>query len=826
VSALIVKSGESEADTTGVVSRADNRGTDAQPSRRRRLGEDRTAGTMHEEVSSATSDEAAAPSPDHPFELLIERTDDMILAMDLAGVITAANPGTKRVLGYSPEELVGTPISDYLPAHEIERVRAMFDKVAGGVESVRGEFEHVAKGGRAVFVDVAAFPIRRDGRVVGLEGIARDVSEQHALKTELTRQSLHDPLTGLPNRALCIDRMSRALARATRATSTVAVLLLDVDEFKIVNDSLGHAAGDDLLVELAARLRSVCRQSETIARMGGDEFVMVAEDIRDQADVLALAARIQSVFQEPFAIAGTTRRMTGSLGVALAGVGTYASELLRDADTAMYRVKASGKGETRVFDQSHRAEFLQRVAVEAGLREAVDAGELEVYFQPIVDPTTKRTLAVEALSRWRHPELGWIQPGEFIPIAEDSGLIVSLGQHVLREAVCRAASWRRERAWVLPLGVFVNVSPRELSERGFVAFVVETLDEFGLAASDLALELTEHVIIDDRDEVVLENLEELSRLGIRLIIDDFGTGYSALSSLRRFPFAALKIDRCFVEEIDSMAAQAPIIRALVGLGKTLSMMVIAEGVETQIQEDYLLRLGCDAEQGFGTGRPQTADSMTKLLLAEPVPDEQPALAADAAASVQPASRSWTPAPLGPSEPARLAALRALAVLDTAPEEEFDEIVRLVAEICDIPMAFVSLVDAEREYFKAAVGTDLREAPRESSFCGHAIHTRDLFVVEDARKDPRFAGNPNVAAGSRVRFYAGAPLVTPDGYTVGMLCVKDTRPRELSETQRHALVVLGRQVAALLELRRLRSQRHPAVASTPPRRRSRVAVRRP
>ena len=780
---------------------------------------------MHEERFAATSDEVSAANSDQPFERLIERTDDMILAMDLTGVITAANPASKLVLGYSPEELIGTLIADYLPAREVEHARAILDQVARGKQSMRIEVEHIHKDGRAVFLDLVGFPVFRAGEVVGLEGIARDVSEQHALKSELMRQSLHDPLTGLPNRVLCIDRISLALTRATRTNSTVAVLLLDVDEFKVVNDGLGHAAGDDLLVELADRLRSVCRKGETIARMGGDEFVMVAEDIRDHRGVLALGERIQSIFREPFAIGGTTRRMSGSLGVALSGAGTCASELVRDADTAMYRVKAADKGATRVFEQTHRDEFLHRVAVEAGLRDAVDADQLEVYFQPIIDPTTKRTLAVEALSRWRHPELGWIQPGEFIPIAEDSGLIVSLGQHVLRAAVCQAAAWRRARAWVLPLGIFVNVSPRELSERGFVPFVVETLDEFGLAASDLALELTENAIIDDRNEVVLENLEQLSRLGIRLIIDDFGTGYSALSSLRRFPFAALKIDRCFVEEIDSMEAGAPIIRALVGLGKTLSMMVIAEGVETQVQEDYLLRLGCDAAQGFGTGRPQTADSMTEMLLSEPAPNEQTALAEDSEPLGQLASVPWTPAPLGPDETARLAALRDLAVLDTGSEQEFDEIARLVAEICDIPMAFVSLVDAEREYFKAAAGTDLREAPRESSFCGHAIHHGDLFVVEDALKDPRFAGNPNVTGGVRIRFYAGAPLVTPDGFTVGMLCVKDTRPRELSETQRHALMVLGRQVAALLELRRLRSQR-PEVASTPRRRRSRLASRRP
>lgn len=808
--ACTFKSIERGADSARVASRADSGRTDKSPSRGRRSGADRPPAVANDEplpedLAVADVSRSERRDAEWPFERLVELTDDVILAMDLGGVITAANPGAARVLGFSPDALVGTSLTDYLAAADLERARATFAKVAGGAVSVRGEFEHIAKDGHSVFLDVAAFPIRKDGQVIGLEGIARDVSAHYALKAELIRQSLHDPLTGLPNRALCVDRIGQALSRAARARSTVAVLLLDVDEFKVVNDSLGHGAGDELLVELAARLRAVSRRGETIARMGGDEFVIVADGINAEDEVMALGERIQSVFREPFAIGGTHRQMTGSLGVALSGRGTHASELLRDADTAMYRVKGSGKGETRVFDQAHRIEFLQRIAVETGLRDAVHAGELEVYFQPIVDPITRQILAVEALSRWRHPELGWIQPGEFIPIAEESGLIVSLGQHVLREAVSQTAAWRRQRASALPLGVFVNVSPRELSERGFVPFVLETLTEFGLAPLDLALELTEHVIIDDRDEVVFENLGELARLGIRLIIDDFGTGYSALSSLRRFPFAALKIDRCFVEEIDSLEARAPIIRALVGLGKTLSMMVIAEGVESQVQQDYLLRLGCDAEQGFGTGRPQTATALTELLLGEQDPEGGPQGASEWQADTADADARWTPAPRPSDEDARVAALAAYDVLDSGPESEFDEIARLVAEICDTPMSFVSLVDRDREYFKAGIGTDLREAPRDSSFCGHAILESDVVVIEDALNDPRFAGNPNVIGGARVRFYAGAPLITPDGHSIGMLCVKDTRPRELTETQRHALAVLGHQVAALLELRRLRSR---------------------
>jgi diguanylate cyclase (GGDEF)-like protein/PAS domain S-box-containing protein len=739
----------------------------------------------------------------------------MVLRTDLAGRIEAANQGACDLLGYELSDLIGTNVMSYVPPWSAAAGEALMERVVATGAACREEIEHVHRDGSAVFLDLIIWPVVDDGKVTAIEGIGRDISAQHALSAELMHQSFHDRLTGLPNRALCVDRIDQALERASRSSSRLGVALLDVDEFKLVNDSLGHAAGDEVLIELANRLEEVRCRSDTVARIGGDEFVIVADDVVTDAAVTALGERVKSVFATPFWVAGSQRRLTASVGIALSEQGTTTSDLLRDADTAMYRVKASGKAEVAVFDRNLRDRFLYQIALATGLGDAVRDGHLDVHYQPIVALDDGRVLAVEALARWLHPEWGWVQPAEFIPVAEGSGLIVLLGKLVLREAVRQAAQWRALRPSLLPLGVFVNVSPRELVEADFVPFVAATIEEFGLEPSDLALELTESVVIDDRSEAVLDNVYALERLGVRLVIDDFGTGYSALSSLRRFPFAALKIDRDFIEEIDRPNATAPIISALVALAKTLRMMVIAEGVETQMQRDYLRRLGCDAVQGFGIGRPQSASATWTRLCGEPtgppISSETPDTYAHAGGM-----EGGVPAPIPFDDKERVAALRSCEVLDTGPEPEFDEIARMAAEICGTEMSFVSLVDRDREYLKAAVGSDRREAPRATSFCGHAILETDVFEVADALGDPRFVTNPDVARGDRIRFYAGAPVITSDGFTVGMLCVKDTAPRELSETQRYALTVLAHQVAAQLELRRLRAPRAGADARARPR----------
>ena len=445
--------------------------------------------------------------------------------------------------------------------------------------------------------------------------------EQHDLldaQGELSHQALHDSLTGLPNRSLLHDRLDSALARSARHGSDVAVLLLDTDDFKLVNDSLGHAAGDELLVELGRRLAAVVRRDETVARLGGDEFGLVAEGQFDEHELVTLADRVLAVFAEPFAIGNTARKMTSSLGIAVgrAGDRATATDLLRDADTAMYRAKSSGKARFDVFDAQLRAELLRHVELVAALEGALRDRALTVVYQPIVRTESGELLAAEALVRWTTEQFGTVSPAEFVPLAEENGLIIPVDRFVLDEAARQLAEWRAVSPGALPLGVFVNISPRDLALPGFPDLVAAAIAEHGLNTADIAFELTERVFIDGHDDTLTQNLAELIANGTRLVLDDFGTGYSALASLKRFPLTAVKIDKFFIHLIEDDQDESPITRAVVSLCQTLGLMVIAEGIETEVQHDYLRHLGCDAIQGFLPGRPQRASEISALIAAQ------------------------------------------------------------------------------------------------------------------------------------------------------------------------------------------------------------------
>ncbi|HUZ83100.1 MAG TPA: EAL domain-containing protein [Gaiellales bacterium] len=544
---------------------------------------------------------------------LFGRATDVVYTADLDGTFTSVNPATERMTGYTQAELLAMSFLELVAPEDLERARRILEDRIGGGSDDPVDIQLMVKGGRRVFAQVTARVVRVDGRPSHVEGIVRNVTERRNLEHRLRHEGLHDALTGLPNRVLVNDRLAQALARTARDRSQLVAMLLDVDDFKIVNDSLGHDAGDELLVALAGRLTANLRAGETIARLGGDEFAVVAEGVRTHGDILALGRRILSAFADPFVIAGTERRVTGSLGIARAGGESATTDLLRDADTAMYRAKANGKGGFEVFDEALRAQFLRRLAVGEALESALRDGALDVHYQPIVSLVDNRVLAVEALVRWLHPQWGWVQPSEFIPLAEENGLIVPLGRYVLAEAARRAAEWRRQAPAALPLGVFVNVSARELAVPGYAAFVRATLAEHGLDSSRIALELTERILVDEHDSTIGQTLTELVDAGVSVILDDFGTGYSALASLMHFPLAGLKIDRLFIRPIQDAGDEAPIARAVEGLGRALGMRVIAEGIETTVQLDYLRKLGCEAGQGHLLARPQPADAITMLL---------------------------------------------------------------------------------------------------------------------------------------------------------------------------------------------------------------------
>jgi diguanylate cyclase (GGDEF)-like protein len=429
---------------------------------------------------------------------------------------------------------------------------------------------------------------------------------------------LHDSLTGLPNRLLFGDTLAEALDRAGDSGSPVGVLFIDLDHFKVINDSLGHHTGDELLRTIAPRLSAHLRPGDTVARFGGDEFGILVEYLSDEREAMAIAERVSTAFARPFQLGGVEHYVSASIGIAVARPGdpkVEADSLIRDADAAMYRAKERGRARCELFDAEMRARAVQRLEVERELRHALDEDQLTLHYQPIVSTATGDVTGVEALVRWQHPERGLLPPGEFIPVAEDSGLIGPIGRWV-QEAACRqTAAWHEERPDARPLDISVNLSAREVAHRDLPAAVAEILARTGLDPVHLRLEITESVLVEESSPVSA-TLEALHELGVTLVLDDFGTGYSSLAYLNRFPLDVLKIDRSFIEALGAEQERTAIVEAIIGMARALSMDVIAEGVENEAQLSELQRLGCDYAQGFLFSRPLPARQIGRMLSAE------------------------------------------------------------------------------------------------------------------------------------------------------------------------------------------------------------------
>jgi diguanylate cyclase (GGDEF)-like protein len=423
----------------------------------------------------------------------------------------------------------------------------------------------------------------------------------------MAHRVLHDPLTDLPNRTLFFDRLGLALARLRRNQTSIAVLFIDLDDFKVVNDSLGHGAGDKLLVELATRLRDAMRPSDTIARFGGDEFVVLCEDIAEARDAVIVAQRIVDATAVPFELEGRDMYVTTSVGVALALDSEATPEtLLRDADAAMYRAKERGPGRVEVFDEAMRARIMERLDLENGLRRALHNDELRVYYQPEMSLSDSRMVAVEALVRWEHPERGLLEPAAFVPLAEQTGMIVEIGAWVLNEACRQVAAWRAAGS---DLGVAVNVSARQLAQPDIVETVRAALETSGLPAEALCLEITESCVMRD-PEAALATLSLVKDLGVKLALDDFGVGFSSLAQLKEMlPLHALKVDRSFITGIADDDRSSAIVAAVVMLATTLGVTAIAEGVETAAQAAQARALGCDLSQGFFFTEPEPPETL-------------------------------------------------------------------------------------------------------------------------------------------------------------------------------------------------------------------------
>jgi diguanylate cyclase (GGDEF)-like protein/PAS domain S-box-containing protein len=506
--------------------------------------------------------------------------------------------------GYHRDRFLAMTVPDLWEASDPEEIEVL--RRRQGDDHVR-TWNHVVADGRTIVVEVASHDLEFAGRDAVLVAV-KDITAQRALEAQLTYQAFHDSLTGLPNRALFRERVEYALTG--RDVQHVHVLFIDLDRFKTVNDSLGHGSGDELLVAVARRLTPTLRGDDTLARLGGDEFAVLTVGTADGGE--RVARRILESLRAPFAIAGGDVSVSASVGVAF-GSGS-AENLLRDADVAMYGAKSAGRNRYEVFDPTTHSADRNRLRLESDLVHAIERDQLRVLYQPVVEMGTDAVVGFEALLRWEHPELGTISPLDFIPIAEETGIIVPIGRWVLDRACAQGRRWQQAHPRSTPLTMAVNVSGRQLQEASFVDEVQDALQRGGLAPSTLTLEITESVLLD-QSTAIKDRLVELKRTGVRLAIDDFGTGYSSLTYLRQFPIDILKIDRSFTNLIEAAGTVPPLVEGLVFLGRQLGLELVAEGIELDAQREQLVRLECLLGQGFLWAPPLVAREAEELLSA-------------------------------------------------------------------------------------------------------------------------------------------------------------------------------------------------------------------
>ncbi|WP_170130648.1 GGDEF/EAL domain-containing response regulator [Sphaerotilus hippei] len=529
--------------------------------------------------------------------------------------IEYVNPAFERITGYPPQEVLGRN-ARFLQGDESEQ--PALREIAAAVREEReghGVFRNRRKDGSAFWNELHIAPVRdAEGAVTHFVGVLNDVTAARDHQQALEFQARHDALTGLPNRLMLRDRLDQAIAHARRMQERVGVLWLDLDHFKFVNDSYGHPVGDGLLVALSTRLRETMRRSDTVARLGGDEFVVLLPGIHRACDASAAAQKVLDALAPPFEIDGHLLHASTSVGVSLFPEDGDSSEaLLMHADTAMYRAKHDGRNGFQFYSREMSEQARERETLARALHTAVDENQFELHYQPKLDLGSGRVTGVEALIRWRHPALGMVPPSSFIPIAEETGLIVDIGDWVLRTACAQAQAWQQR--WQLGLSVAVNVSPRQFRQHDLPATVRRVLDDSGLAGGLLELELTESLLMHQTDAVI-ETLRSIKSMGVSLALDDFGTGFSSLSYLRRFPLDLIKIDRAFVAGLASIEADEAITRAIIGMAHALGMAVVAEGVETPEQLAFLQAHRCDAAQGYLLGRPMAAAALDALWQAQ------------------------------------------------------------------------------------------------------------------------------------------------------------------------------------------------------------------
>jgi diguanylate cyclase (GGDEF)-like protein/PAS domain S-box-containing protein len=566
------------------------------------------------DVTSRRLAEGAMRESERRFRDLLESVQLISVTLDVDGLITFANPYLLELAGVEEEDVIGRNWFDlFVPEDERESARTRFlERVKTGVISPHEETALLTRLGERRQVSWNNTIIRDyRGRVVGAASIGADATERRRAEERLLHDAFHDPLTGLPNRVLLMDRVATALARSRRGDYLCALLLLDLDRFKLVNETLGHRLGDQFLVEIGRLLSGIVRPGDTVARLGGDEFVLMLDDIRSPGDAEEIARNVAAALDRPVTIGGSRVAASASIGITFGSAGyREPEEMLRDADAAMYQAKAAGRAQHRIFDASMHNRAMGLLKLENSLRRAVDKGEFVMHYQPIVNLDGRDVAGFEALARWDHPQRGLLSPTEWIHLAEEAGLIYRVGRWALTEACSRLRSWEE----LAPPGfsVSVNISSRQFSQPDLVEDIASVLRETGAAPGRLKLEITESVLMEDA-ETAVSMLTELRGLGVRVCIDDFGSGYSSLGYLLRFPADTLKIDRSFVSEMGRSDRGMKIIATIVSLGRSLGLEVVAEGVEDETQRSQLMSLGCLLGQGFLFAKPLDEASAGLLL---------------------------------------------------------------------------------------------------------------------------------------------------------------------------------------------------------------------
>jgi diguanylate cyclase (GGDEF)-like protein/PAS domain S-box-containing protein len=564
------------------------------------------------------------------YRYLVNSSPDLIYTLDQEGRFTFVNEKAEALLGCRPEELIGLHYSAIVHDEDVPRVNYVFNERRTGERASRnvelrlkrrdGGTDAPVVESRFLTAELNATGIYEGceaeflGRFLGTYGVAKDISERKKAEQTIHYQAYHDLLTGLPNRTLFKDRLTLSIAQARRNSQMLAVMFLDLDRFKMVNDTLGHVVGDELLLHVSSRLRGCLREGDTLARMGGDEFTLLLPQISFREDAVTTAQKILAALQRPFHIGDHELFASVSIGIALfPNDGESIDSLVKNADVAMYHAKARGRSNYQFYSHTLNATFSERLSLENAMRRALERHEFSLFYQPQVNIESGAVTGMEALVRWQHPARGLLPPSEFIPLAEETGLIVPIGDWVLRTACAQMRAW--QEMGLPPVRLAVNLSAQQIEQPHFVETLLGVLKETGLAADVLEIEITESVIMKDVENTIVK-LVKLSDHGVKIAIDDFGTGYSSLSYLKKLPIHTLKIDQSFVHDISRDPGGTSIVTAIIAMAKGLNLNMVAEGVETQKQLSFLRDLDCDEMQGFLYSWPLTAAEATSVLTSE------------------------------------------------------------------------------------------------------------------------------------------------------------------------------------------------------------------